>query len=75
MADIKSGALTFESATVDDMSVRGYGTAAVVIGRTMSKGQYKGQGFNDTERFTDVFVKRRGRWQAVATQSTGIAQH
>jgi hypothetical protein len=25
-------------------------------------------------RFTDVFVKRGGRWQAVATQATFVAK-
>jgi len=27
-----------------------------------------------TKRFTDVFIKRDGRWQAVASQGTQIAQ-
>jgi uncharacterized protein (TIGR02246 family) len=64
-----------ESGRIDDVKVRMLGDeAAVVTGRTAAVGTYKGQRGNMTLRFTDVFVRRDGRWQAVASQGTVIAQ-
>jgi uncharacterized protein (TIGR02246 family) len=64
-----------ESGRIDDVKVRMLGDeAAVVTGRTAAVGTYKGQRGNVTLRFTDVFVRRDGRWQAVASQGTVIAQ-
>jgi ketosteroid isomerase-like protein len=62
-----------ESGTIDDVRVRLFGDTAVVTGRTMAVGSYKGARGAATLRFTDVFVKRDGRWQAVASQGTLIA--
>jgi hypothetical protein len=63
-----------EAATIDDVKVRllGDGTA-VVTGRTVAVGSYQGTRATVTLRFTDVFIKRDGRWQAVASQGTLIA--
>lgn len=73
MADLRSGALKFESTVPMDMEVRVFGDTAVVTGRTRDKGTYKGQDISGDYRFTDVFVKRDGRWQAVSTQVTKVA--
>lgn len=59
----------------DDAQVRIYGTAAVVTGNFIQKGRFKagpknGQDFRIVERYTDVYVKRDGRWQVVASQLT-----
>jgi ketosteroid isomerase-like protein len=57
--------------TVDELSVRAYGDAAVVTGRTTMK-------TGGTEpasvmlRFTDVCVRRAGRWQVVASHATRL---
>jgi ketosteroid isomerase-like protein len=60
-----------EDHRVDDLSVRTFGDAAVVTGRTtVSTG-----GANPstlTLRFTDVFVRRSGRWLAVASHATRL---
>jgi hypothetical protein len=50
------------------MQVRVYGDAAVVVGRTawqsaVGKGQY---------RYTDMYIRRDGRWICVASQATDI---
>ena len=50
--------------TADDVQVRLYGKTAVVAFRLVSEAQ---QYFN-----TGTFVKRNGRWQAVAWQATRI---
>ncbi len=75
LADLKSGAYKAESATVDDVKVRVYGgDTAVVTGRTVLKGTYKGQDISGEYRFTDTFVKDKGEWRCVATQSTRVAK-
>jgi uncharacterized protein (TIGR02246 family) len=62
-----------ESGAIDDIKVRllGY-TTAIVTGHTTAVGTYKGSKVTANLRFTDVFVKRDGRWQAVASQGTMI---
>ena len=51
-----------------DMQVRVYGDTAVVTGGSKEKGTRSGTAYTDTYRWTDVFVKRGGRWQAVVSQ-------
>jgi ketosteroid isomerase-like protein len=49
--------------------------AAVVTGMTHDVGKDKsGKPFNRTFRWTDTFVTRNGKWQAVATQVTLVSQ-
>lgn len=72
LADLKSGEPKFESSSVEDMKVRFFGNVAVLNGHYTQKGTYKGKDISGEGRFTDVFVKRQGRWQCVSTQSTRI---
>ncbi len=74
IASLKSGQLRYESVTTDEVKVRVDGDAAVVTGRGMMKVKAGDRELNMPIRFTDVYVKRRGRWQMVAWQSTRIAQ-
>jgi hypothetical protein len=46
----------------------------VVTYGTTDKGSYKGKDISGNYRWTDVFVKRNGRWQIVAGQGTRVAQ-
>ena len=59
--------------TVDDVTVLLLGTTAVVRGRTMASGKLNGASVSARIRFTDVFVKRDGRWQAVASHASPLA--
>ncbi len=54
--------------------MRAYGDTAVVHGLETEKSSYKGKDTSGQYRFTDVFVKRNGRWQAIATQVTRVAK-
>ena len=72
LADVKSGAFKAESIKLDDMKVQVYGDTAVVTGRTTMKGQYNSRDISGQYRWTDVFVKRQGRWQVVATHACQI---
>jgi ketosteroid isomerase-like protein len=55
---------------VDDVHVEVYGNAAVVTGRTRAAGEYKDTAAEVVIRFTDTFVRRDGRWQAVASHAS-----
>lgn len=57
------------SLTNEDLQVRIYGETAVVTGRIVSKVQ---DSLNFQSRFTDTFVKRKGRWQVVARHYSRI---
>jgi ketosteroid isomerase-like protein len=75
MASVKAPA-TFSLASefeLDDVKVRVYADVAVVTGRATDKGWDRGPNPSGRYRFTDVFVRRQGRWQAVASQGTRTA--
>jgi len=72
MADARSGANTAESVNLEAMKVRVFGDAVVVTGGVTEKSQYQGRDMSGHYLWTDVFVKRNGRWQAVASQTTRI---
>jgi ketosteroid isomerase-like protein len=70
----RSGAIKFQSFTVDDYQVHVVGDTAIVTGRVTQKGVRDGKDITGQERFTDTFVRRGGQWQAVATHSSRIAK-
>ena len=59
---------------VDDVTVGIFGTTAVVRGRTVATGTDKGLSIDVQLRFTDVFLKRNGEWQSVASHASLIAE-
>lgn len=73
LADLQSGNTKYDSFTLDQMSIRLFGATAVVTGRTVVKGQNRGQDISAQYRVTFVLVKKHGRWQMVAQHSTRIA--
>jgi ketosteroid isomerase-like protein len=74
IADITSPDYQIDSLVNDDIKVRVYGDAAVVTARGTAKGRYKGQDASGQFRYTRVWIRRQGRWRAVAAQSTAIPQ-
>ena len=74
IANIKSGAFRLSSFKFSDVKVHLYGDVAVVTGQNTIKGTWEdiNKDISGPYRFTDVFVKRNGRWQCVASQSSRI---
>ncbi len=68
--DIASGALHLTSVTYDSLTVRVYGDVAVLTGIADNTGTMRGFPFAGKIRYTRVFVRREGRWQAVLMQQT-----
>jgi ketosteroid isomerase-like protein len=74
VADLKSGDLKFQSATLDDAKVNVYGDTAIVTFASDDKGTYKGKDISGKTRWTDVFVKRGGKWQIVSSHGSRVGQ-
>ena len=66
----RSGQLRYENIDVSDMVVRLYGDTAIVTARADVKGHQLGEDFSGPYRYTRVWVRRAGRWQAVSYQAT-----
>lgn len=66
--------VSIESMVIDDVTVTLLGDTAIVRGRTQATGVAGGQRGTARLRFTDTFIKRAGRWQAVASHATILAQ-
>lgn len=69
-AEIKAGQI--DSATLGDMKVRVFGDTAVVTGTDDEVTTKDGKKSSDHYVWTDVFVKRNGKWLAVASQTAQI---
>jgi len=67
IAEIKAGEHLSTSGVQDNIKVRVYGDAAVVTGRNIMKGLFKGKEYSSPYLWTDTFIKRGGRWQCVAS--------
>jgi len=56
-----------------DMKVSPYGDAVAVTGVENLKGKYPGGMYGEMAlRFTNIFVRRDGRWQLVLHHSTAV---
>lgn len=70
---VASGRLTHDVMTSEDLLVRVYGDAALVIARGASGGQFDGRRFFETERSSNVFVRQAGEWKCVLTHLSRLA--
>ena len=66
----KSRQLRYDTIDVTDMVVRVYGDTAVVTARADVKGHQLGEDFSGPYRYTRVWVRKTGHWQAVSYQAT-----
>lgn len=72
LEEITDKALTINPYGVEDFDVRIYGDVALLAGRTQMSGSYDGKPFTSHYRYTDVYVRRNGRWQVVNVQITKV---
>jgi len=59
---------------IDEVSVNVYGTTAVSFVSQEERSKYDGQDTSGHYHYTDVWVKKDGRWQAVASHGTRYDQ-
>lgn len=73
LASYQTGDRYWDFAESDEYDIQLYGDTAVLIGRWRARGVNGEERFDYAARFISVYVKRDGRWQMVAAQSTPIA--
>ena len=65
--ELRSGKVHYDVFENYDMLARPYGDGvAVVLGKTRVKGTADGKAFDRVVQFTDMLIKRDGRWQLAA---------
>ena len=72
LAEVASGVFKAEVLALSDLRVREYGPMAITTGIIAVKAIYKGEKIDKRHRFTDVWVKRDGRWQCVSAHGSTI---
>ncbi|MBD0256614.1 MAG: nuclear transport factor 2 family protein [Cytophagales bacterium] len=70
----KSAHVTYESFDYTIERLRVYGQTALVAGTGRSRGRTEKGTFRTMYHSTNLFVRREGRWQAVASHLSGIKQ-
>lgn len=67
-------AMKYSSAEYSDVKVTAFGNTAIATGGFKGKGtDASGKPFDDTERWTDTWMKMSdGKWQCIATQATPV---
>lgn len=71
---VKTSEAVVDPFETEDVVVRIYGNTAILTGRFKQKITYKGQVYNLELSYTDVYVKRGKRWQAVSAHASRIPE-
>lgn len=72
LADLKSGKAKPESVEIGPMDVKMLGNVAIVQGSDTEKSVVNGKDTSGKWVWTDVFVKRDGKWVAVRSQAARV---
>jgi ketosteroid isomerase-like protein len=72
IADVTSGDLAIEHITRDHVSVRIFGSTAVLSALDSAKWIYKGRELEGHYKIIQVYSERDGRWQLVTVQACPI---
>src|SRR5216684_4475125 len=71
----QAGDLKYESFSLDEVKVRVYNNdAAVLTGRQVQNGAYRGNSIQAQFRITLVFVQLQGQWRLASLQLSTIGQ-
>lgn len=68
VVNLRAGNFKFQAIDMRGLAVQDFGDVAVVTGELNEKVLYKTTDLSGLYRFTDVWVKRSGRWQLVTGQ-------
>jgi uncharacterized protein (TIGR02246 family) len=72
LANMRGGAYKVASATAGDMKVLVLGETGIVHGLWTENSTLNGKDISGTYRYTDIFSKRDGRWQCVASHANKV---
>jgi hypothetical protein len=70
IADLKSGSYVVDKMSLDEISVNVFGDTAVAFTSQEEKSRYGDKDFSGRYHFTNVWVKRNGNWQVVASHGS-----
>ena len=68
--DLTSGKYVVNSMDLDEISVNSYGDMAIAFTSQQEKSRYEGKDISGHYHFTDVWLKKDGRWHVVASHGT-----
>jgi len=71
---VKSGVLSHDLMQSEDIDIRVYGDAAVVVARGVSGGLYHGRPFREVERQSNMFIRQGSQWRCVLTHLSRLQQ-
>jgi hypothetical protein len=54
------------------MKIKIYGNMAIVRYRSSDKGMFKGSPITLNNRWTDIFIKTKGKWLVISSHGTPI---
>ena len=74
LARHQSGDLTYDTLELDQVTVRMYGEAAVLIGRQVQSAAYRGNSVKAELRTTLVLVHQQGQWRLASLHLSPIGQ-
>lgn len=74
LADLKAPGNSVESVEMGPLQVRIFGNTAVVTGSDTEKSMDNGKDSSGRYIWTDVFVKQQGKWRAVASHDSKMAE-
>jgi ketosteroid isomerase-like protein len=71
---VKAGVLSHDLMQSEDLDIRVYGDAAIVVARGVSGGLYQGRPFREVERQSNVFIRQGSHWRCVLTHLSRLEQ-
>jgi ketosteroid isomerase-like protein len=74
LARHQSGDMKYSAHTLDEVRVRAYNEAAIVIGRLTQEATYQGNPINAQLRTTLVFVRQHEHWRLAGVHFSNIGQ-
>jgi len=76
IANLRSGAVRFNSIDISDRKVRFYGSTAIVTSRAEVSGTGSSGDFSGNYRYTHVYVRdAKGTWRIVSFEASRIREH
>jgi ketosteroid isomerase-like protein len=74
LARHQSGDMKYTVHTLDEVKVRGYDQAAILVGRLTQEATFRGNPMNTQMRTTLVFVRQHGHWHLAGLHFCNIGQ-
>jgi hypothetical protein len=74
LSDIRDPLYKPAAMSIRDLSIKLYGSTAIVVGGYHTEGRYRDQPYDHVGRFTDTWILQDGRWQCVASHASLISK-